>query len=225
MTRPGGSPLRAVLYARVSTDTGQQDTETQLRLLRELCTARSYVIVAEHTDHVTGDPKRRRREPPGLAAALRLLQDKRAGVLVIFAADRLVRSPMALLQLVERVQSYGARIVSLQDGRDLDTTTKTGELMTFLLGWFARMALNLTRARTHAGLQRARAQGKQLGRPRVQLTQEQRDEVLERLGLEQPARQIAREMKISRRQVGAVAEWLKNGGVDAASVPERAEGA
>ena len=161
------SATRAVLYARVSTDTGQQDTETQLRALRDLCRVRGYVIASEHIDRISGDPGRRRGDPPGLRAALDQLSRRRASILVIFAADRLVRSAVGLLELVGRVHDLQARIVSLQDGSDLDTSTDTGQLVTFLKGWFARMSLNLTRTRTVAGLARARANGKTLGRPRA----------------------------------------------------------
>lgn len=205
-------PLRAVLYARVSTDDGRQDVQTQLQALKELCAVRQFPVVAEHSDRVTGDPARRDGDPPGLRAALALLAERRADVLVIFAADRLVRSPTHLLQLIERIQSYGAKITSYTDGRDLDTTTPEGELNAFLLGWMSRMSVRLTRERTIAGLKRTRAQGTVLGRPRVQLTEAQRDEVIQRLGLEQSVRQIAREMELTRYQVELVQGWLKNGG-------------
>jgi DNA invertase Pin-like site-specific DNA recombinase len=159
--------LRAVLYARVSKDAGDQDPESQLQALRALSQVRGFRIIAEHDDRITGDIERRKGDPPGLARALERLQQRKADVLVIFAADRLVRSPVGLLQLLGRIQATGARIVSAQDGADLDTTTDTGELLVFLRGWFARMELRLNRARTSAGLDRARAAGKKLGRPRA----------------------------------------------------------
>lgn len=213
-------PLRAVLYARVSTDTGQQDTETQLRQLRELAAARGFVVVAEHKDHVTGDPRRRSGDPRGLAASLRLLQERGAEVLVIFAADRLVRSPSALLQLVERVQSFNARILSLQDGRDLDTTSESGELMTFLLGWFARMSINLTRERTKAGLERARAEGKRLGRPPVQLNYDEKHTIAVHLAKGYSQRATMQILGATRREVLHVVEWIKNGGLEAGPGPD-----
>jgi DNA invertase Pin-like site-specific DNA recombinase len=85
-------------------------------------------------------------------------------VLAVFAADRLVRSPLGLLQLVTRVQSVGGKVASYQDGADLDTTSDTGELLLFVRGWLARMELRLIRVRTVAGLNAARARGVKLGR-------------------------------------------------------------
>ena len=158
--------LRAVLYVRVSKGE-KQDARSQLGALRPFAKARRWEVVAVEQDNVSGDPARRKGDPPGLRAALRRLEAREADVLVVFAADRLVRSPMGLIQLVARVQSLGGNVASMQDGADLDTTTDAGELFVFLRGWWARMEMKLIRARTLAGLERARAAGKTLGRPRL----------------------------------------------------------
>lgn len=159
-------PHRAVLYARVSTRGGDQDPKVQLHALHPWAEARGWTIVAEHTDRITGDPTRRRGDPPGLRQALDLIERRKADVLAVFAADRLVRSPVHLLQLVARVQSLGGHVASLQDGADLDTTTDAGELLLFIRGWWSRIELKLIRSRINAGLASARARGVKLGRPR-----------------------------------------------------------
>lgn len=161
--------MRAVLYVRVSRSDGVQEPETQLRQLRDFARCKQWRVVAELQDRVTGDPLRRGRNPPALVNALELIDRRKAEVLAVFAADRLVRSPIHLLQLVAQVQAAGGRVASLQDGADLDTTTDAGELFVFLRGWWAKMELRLTRARTQAGLERARAEGKRFGRPVTQL--------------------------------------------------------
>lgn len=161
-----GKAMRAVLYARVSTR-DKQDPEAQLARLREWARARGWIVVAEERDRVTGDAAKRRGDPPGLARALRALEERRADMLAVFAADRLVRSPTGLLALVSRVQALGGHVASFQDGADLDTTSDMGELLVFLRGWYARMELKLIRARISAGLDRARAQGTRLGRPKT----------------------------------------------------------
>lgn len=158
--------LRAVLYVRVS-KLDEQDPETQFQALREWAVERGWQIVGELADRVSGDPARRRQNPPGLAGALAMIERREADVLAVFAADRLVRSPQHLLQLVTHVQDMKGRVASKQDGADLDTTTESGELLVFLRGWWARMEMKLIRARTKAGMERARASGKQLGRPLI----------------------------------------------------------
>jgi DNA invertase Pin-like site-specific DNA recombinase len=102
-----------------------------------------------------------------LRDAINAIAERRADVLVVFSADRLVRSTIHLLQLVGRIEAAGGHVASLQDGGDLDTTTDIGELMLFLRGWYSRMELRLTRRRIVAGLEQARREGKKLGRPRV----------------------------------------------------------
>lgn len=154
---------RTVIYVRCSTD--EQEPETQKLALRAEAERRGYRIVSELQDRTSGDPARRKRTPPGLSRAIEMIERRAADVLLIFAADRLVRHPIGLLQLVSRIRSAGGAVASLRDGSDLDTTTEHGELLLFLQGWFARFELKLTRERTRAGIARARAAGKRLGRP------------------------------------------------------------
>lgn len=162
----GKAPLRCILYARCSTKGDEQDPEVQLHALRAWVERRGWRVVATEQDRVSGDPARRVGDPPGLRRALDLLERRQADVLAVFAADRLVRSPIALLQLVARIEALGGHVASLQDGADLDTTDERGELFLYLRGWFARMELRLIRARISAGLKRARSEGVRLGRPR-----------------------------------------------------------
>ena len=154
-----------VLYLRVSRSESQE-LGTQEGALRAEATRRGWRVVAVESDQVSGDPARRGgRTPPGLGRALALVERGKASILLVFAADRIVRSALGLLQLVQRVQQLGGRVCSARDGAELDTTTEQGELLLFLQGWFARWGLRLTRERTKAGIERARAAGKRLGRP------------------------------------------------------------
>ena len=157
---------RAVLYLRVSKSDGSQDLGTQEAALRLEAARRGWDVVGLEHDLVSGDPVRRGgRTPPGLSRALSTIETRRATILLVFAADQIVRSALGLLQLVQRVQQLGGRVCSARDGAELDTTTEQGELLLFLQGWFARWELRLTRERTKAGIERARAAGKRLGRP------------------------------------------------------------
>lgn len=172
MTTPR-KPLRAILYARVSTDRGEQDPESQLVAERRWAAGRDLVVIAEFADCITSDPKRRRREPPGLVKALHLIEEGAADVLVIFAADRLVADPIRLIQLVARVQDAGGSISSVQDGRDLDTTDDLNQFYLFMTGFYNRWRLKLGRAHSIRGQQAARLQGRIPGRPRKIITREQ----------------------------------------------------
>ncbi len=198
--------MRAVLYVRVSR--GEiQNPQSQLTTLRAWARSRNWVVVDEQIDRVTGDPARRSRTPPGLAAALDLIKRRRAKVLAIFAADRLVRSPRELLDLVDLVQKMGGSIASYQDGSDLDTTTDNGELLVFLKGWYARLELRLISSRTKAGMARARAQGKVIGRPFAGPADLQKVAALERQQCSQ--KQMAKELNTTVHRIRLAQEELR----------------
>lgn len=143
----------AVLYARVS-DKDKQDHRQMLAILRTFAESRGWKVAGEHFDKVTGDPVRRGPgDPPGLRLALeRVASLHGSGVLVITAADRLVRSPTELLSVIGRVQALPGAVCSMEDGADCDTTTDTGELLLFIRGWLARMEVKFIRRRTAAVL-------------------------------------------------------------------------
>ena len=96
-------------------------------------------------------------------------RDARAGkfqVLLVWALDRLSREgPLATLEIVHRLGKSGVQVWSYQE----PWTEAGGELLDLLLaiaGWVARMESNRRSERTKAGLARAVAQGKRLGRPK-----------------------------------------------------------
>lgn len=217
--------LRAVLYGRVSTDDPEeQDPESQFVVLRPFCASRGWPVVAEFSDRISSDPankKRRRRDPPGLAKAIHLIEERHADVLVVMGADRLVAGPIALLNLVARIQDLGGQVTSYRDGRDLDTTTDHGELQTFLDGWFNRMRLRLGKVATKAGIKRYReANDGRWGRPPSAPTAAQVAEARLRRSPPLSLRAVARELGCSHTHAQARwAEWQKNPGAIPASEP------
>lgn len=209
MPSPLPSARRALLYCRVSKG-AEQDPESQAHALRQFCEQRGWVVVGVEVDRVTGDPARRRQEPPGLAAAMRQLADRRADVLVVFSADRLTRGGiLSLVQLVRRIRQLGAHVASYREGHELDTTSDTGELVAAVLGWLARMELNMIRERSRAGQERARAEGKRIGRPPEALPDLERVRELQRAG--RGYRSISRELQCSEWAARLALEKLKAG--------------
>ncbi len=89
MTEKSTKPLKAALYARVST--GSQSTENQLRELREAAERLGWVVVAEYVDHgISGAKGRKDRPPAGRNAQGRVPQGvRRGGVLVSGQAGKI----------------------------------------------------------------------------------------------------------------------------------------
>ena len=149
--------MRAAIYARVST--ADQTCENQLIELRRYVEARSWTAV-EFVDRAVSGTKDRR---PGLDALLRDAKRRRFDVLVCWRLDRLGRNLKHLIGLLDDLQALGVAFVSLAEG--IDATTPAGKLQMHILGAIAEFERERIRERVLAGLQRARTQGRRLGRP------------------------------------------------------------
>ena len=93
----------------------------------------------------------------------RLLKKEFDGLL-FYKLDRWARSLRELVIHMEELTAKGINIVSFTE--NIDLSTSSGRLMMNMIGAFAEFERSLIRERTLAGLARARAQGKILGRPK-----------------------------------------------------------
>ena len=151
---PAGT--RVVGYVRVSTaeqaDSGA-GMAAQRTAIEDATRRRGWVLVAILEDAgVSGKSTKKR---PALEAATALIEAGGADALVVAKLDRLSRSMLDFLTLMDRARKNNWAIVLLDV--DFDMTTPTGELMA------NRLAAG---QRTRDGLAQKRAQGVQLGRPR-----------------------------------------------------------
>jgi DNA invertase Pin-like site-specific DNA recombinase len=151
--------MRAAIYARVSTF--DQEPENQLQELRRYIEARRWTG-EEYVDRGVSGAKDRR---PALDALIRDAKRRRFDVLVCWRLDRLGRNLKHLITLLEELQALGVAFVSLAEG--IDATTPAGKLQMHILGAIAEFERARIAERVRAGLDRARAQGRRLGRPRV----------------------------------------------------------
>jgi len=154
--------MRAAIYARVSTF--DQEPENQLQELRRYVSARGWTAGVEYVDKGVSGSKDRR---PALDELVRDAKRRKFDVVVCWRLDRLGRNLKHLILLLEELSALGVAFVSLGEG--IDATTPAGRLQLHLLGAIAEFERERIRERVLAGLQRARAQGKRLGRPIAQL--------------------------------------------------------
>ena len=151
--------MRAAIYARVSTV--EQEPENQLQELRAYSEVRGWTAV-EYTDKgVSGSKDRRPALDQMLADAMR----RRFDVVVCWRLDRLGRNLRHLVTLIEELQSLGVAFVSLGEG--IDFSTPAGKLQLHILAALAEFERGRIRERVLAGLHRAKAQGRRLGRPKA----------------------------------------------------------
>lgn len=153
---------RVALYARVSTD--GQSCENQLAELRRIAAVSGWEVVAEYVDAGVSGAKGREGRPQ-FDALCRDAVRRQFGMVAAWSVDRLGRSLQDLVSFLGELQAAGVDLYLHQQG--MDTTTPTGRAMFQMCGVFAEFERSMIRERVCAGLERARAGGKTLGRPRV----------------------------------------------------------
>src|SRR5262245_20752232 len=158
---------RAVIYIRVSTD--RQTLENQRQALTGVAERRGWEVVAVYSDAGISGAKGR-AERPSLDDMLKAASKRGFDVVMAWSIDRLGRSLIDLLGTIQHLEACGVDL-SL-DQQAIDTTTPTGRLMFQLCGAFADFERSMIRQRISAGLSRAKAQGKRLGRPKIPTTVE-----------------------------------------------------
>lgn len=157
-----GRPVRAALYARVSTRDKDQDPELQLEAMRDYIRTRGWVA-SEYVDTAAaGDLAHR-------TAWARLLADvagRRVDLVMVWKLDRAFRSTLHALATLRDFEHAGVGFSALTQP-ELDTTSAAGRLVFTILAAVAEMERELIADRVREGMRHAARQGKQIGRPPV----------------------------------------------------------
>lgn len=154
------SACRVAIYVRVSTV--GQTTENQLRELRTVAKREGHLVVAEFTDSISGAKGRAQR--PGLNRLLEGVTRREFDKVMAWSVDRLGRSLQDLLTFIAELKAKGVDLYLHQ--QHLDTSTPSGKAMFQMCGVFSEFEREIIRERVNAGLARAKAEGKTLGRPK-----------------------------------------------------------
>ena len=181
--------MRAAIYARVGVSGGTQTCDNQLRDLREYCRARGWTDVREFIDTGISGTKERL---PSLDKMMVEVKAKRVDVVVVAAFDRFGRSVRHLVETLELFRHLDVEFISLRE--QIDTGSSLGQAIFTIIAAIAQLERSLIVERVKAGLRRARAEGKRLGRPRLRVDH-RRLESIARQKL--PVRLAARELGIS----------------------------
>src|SRR6516165_3440071 len=192
----------AALYVRVSTD--GQTVENQVRELRQIADRRGWSVVETYSDAgISGSKGRNHR--PGLDAMLHDAKRRTFDIVMAWAIDRLGRSLIDLLGTIQELEACGVDLFLEQ--QSFDTTTPAGKLMFQVCGAFAEFERSMIRQRVKLGLKRALAQGKQLGRPKIDPAIEKRIQAQLRSG--KGMRKIARECGVGTGTVQRIRQEMK----------------
>ena len=158
------STVRVCIYARVSTQDKDQNPETQLLPLREFCVTQRWTVAGEFVDQASATDLR------GRTAWREILDQsskRRVDVILVWKLDRAFRSVLDANSTLQNLKRWGVGLRSYTEPM-IDTASGSpwGEMLFNLLATFAQFERGLISERTRAGMARAKAQGKHVGRPR-----------------------------------------------------------
>jgi DNA invertase Pin-like site-specific DNA recombinase len=200
-------PTRAALYARVSTANHGQDVGLQVEALRRLAETRGWAVAEVYVDDGVSGAKDSR---PALD---RMMADARAGkldVVAVWKFDRFARSTGHLLSALDEFRRAGVHFVSVTEA--IDTGTAVGRMVYTLLACVAEFERALITERVAAGVARAKANGKHLGRPRAELDARPAIALLkEGRGIKQVAGILGVPVSTLRRRLVEAGEWTRGG--------------
>lgn len=182
---------RVFAYCRVSTS--DQTTDNQVQEIA----AAGYTVTPQRTitETVSGSVAASEREGWG-----RLVNKLESGdVLIVTKLDRLGRNAMDVRATVEGLTGMGVRVHCLALG-GMDLTSPAGKMTMGVINAMAEFERDLLIERTQAGLTRAKAEGKTLGRP-TSLNWTQYNEVMARIGEGVSVASLAREYGVSRQSI------------------------
>ncbi|MCA8170553.1 recombinase family protein [Burkholderia gladioli] len=182
---------RTFAYARVSTT-----DQTPANQLREI-EAAGFTVDKRRvvTESISGSVSANQR--PGFAELLLKMED--GDVLIVTKLDRLGRNAMDVRATVEALADRGIRIHCLALG-GVDLTSAAGRMTMQVLNAVAEFERDLLIERTQAGIARAKAEGKSMGRPPV-LSKPQRDDIRQQLSEGTSVASLAKRYSTSRQTI------------------------
>ncbi len=193
-------PVRAALYARVSTH-DQQTLPLQLDALRRYVRSREWQSVTEIAEIGSGATDRPERE-----ALMKAARRREVDAILVWRLDRWGRSLPDLVGTLQELSALEVGFISVTEA--LDLTTPGGRAMAGLLAVFAEFEREILRERVRAGIARARKAGRPHGRPATVILVADQITALHQEGHSQAA--IARQLNIGRSSVRRI---LKRGKV------------
>ena len=150
--------MRVGLYFRVSTT--DQDPESQGREVRAFVEARGWEVAETYQDlGVSGA----RASRPALDRLLKDAWHGRFQAVVVWDLSRMARSTLHALQLLQQFEQVRVRLIAVK--QTFDTDTPLGKAFFTLAAMFAELERSILIERVRAGMARARAEGKRIGRP------------------------------------------------------------
>jgi DNA invertase Pin-like site-specific DNA recombinase len=153
---------RVAVYARVSTL--DQTTANQLFDLRQMAAQRGFEIVEEYTDHGISGTRARR---PALDKMMTDARRGRFDIVLVWAFDRIARSVRHFLEVLDELNRLNVEFISFRE--NVDTGGPLGRAIVVIIGAIAELERSLIIERVRAGMRRAKLEGRQIGRRKLDI--------------------------------------------------------
>jgi DNA invertase Pin-like site-specific DNA recombinase len=185
---------RAALYLRVST--GEQTIENQRHELTEAANRHGWKIAGEFADEGISGAKGRDKRP-SFDRLCKAITRREIDLVAAWSVDRLGRSLQHLVAFLGELRASGCDLYLHRQG--LDTSTPAGRALFGMLSVFSEFERAMIVERTRAGMSRARAAGKHVGRPKLDI--DVRRKIAQRLAEGDTAYAAAKALGIARKTV------------------------
>lgn len=177
--------MKAAIYMRVST--ADQKLDLQKDGLEEYALRANLHVVNEYQDVAYSGRKEGR---PGLELLMKAARNHEFDVVLVWKFDRFARSVAHLVGALEEFNHLGIRFISVQD--QIDTDSPMGKAMFTIIGAMAELESDLISERVKAGMAAAKARGKHVGRPGIDVS------------LKEQVKEAARDKSLSANAIARV---------------------
>jgi putative DNA-invertase from lambdoid prophage Rac len=199
-----GPPTRCAVYLRCSTE--RQHTDNQKPAVLQLAEARGFQVVATFEENVSAVAAKRPEWEALKAAAHR----GEFNALVIAAIDRLGRSMTGNVQEILALDRMGVHVVSVREPW-LDMSGPVRQLLIAIFSWVSEEERRQIASRSRAGVERARREGKHIGRPAAVLAIDEARRLRgQGLSLRQAAKTLGVSTSVLHRALRGVPEVPQN---------------
>ena len=206
--------MKVAIYARVSTKDHDQNPERQILKCKQYCELHEHIISQIIEEKHTGDSPFLERPQ------VKDIDFNKVEGIIIFSIDRLTREhPTKVFRLLNHLKDRGIKVISITEPA-FNMEGEFSEVIMFLMTWYNNYFLKKLRRDIKSGMDKARQEGKVIGRPKTKFNKFRAYELLFKAGLSQ--REVAKELNTSLATINRfkrVAEKNPNSFINEEVVP------
>ena len=181
--------MKVAIYCRVSTDDKDQDPERQVMKCKQYCELHNHEVIETITEYHTGDS-----DPFSRPEGKKLLELDIEGI-IIFSMDRLTRQhPVKVIHMINRLKDVNIKIISITEPA-FNMESDFSEMIIYIMTWFNNYFLKKLKRDIKSGMERAKRDGKQIGRPNAKFNKYRAHQLL--FNDSKSQRDVAKELNTS----------------------------